>query len=619
MQTAEQSAEPVTREARAEWFLEQLDQQPIQAGALMDFVGRQYQAGRRSEADELAELLEAALVEGGRLEAAVEVLHLSTRLNPDPAFAAHARGHAERLLKGDRDRQVFIEPAFAEGLQASEAVRRLLLLLRLQPGVLCLDKTWGFGVVDSVDAFYKRVRIDFRGKPGHEMSFDYAAGTLDLISDDHLLARRHRAPEEMANLVATHPGEVVMLALASFGPMPVVRLQEILVPDLVDDGKWKAFWDSARKALKANPLVEFPARRSDPIVLHAEVQQQDEAWFEGLRAERGLKKLVDQIEQLYEASDPETWPPNAADVLADRLAFVLKGAEGRHPDLLARALMLAEASGLPRAVDEAAVYLRKALHPAALLGAVEDLSVRHLRAYLAYLLERHGDASADLLLGQLGYLPLAPLSEVLDALEKHGREQACREALALLLDEHPAGVHILNWAARNLERVARWDLVAPGVLANEMLTALELMEGGNRSKERSQLIAQFENKAWLKDVLAAMNTDQRSTYLHRVKGSTAFPDRGPAFGAGGHDQALPGTGGRACRPATEAGIHPAVGQVLLLPELRVAPQATGEDRQRGDPRQQQGDRGGAKLRRPPGEPRVQGRQGDAGSAAAAPG
>ena len=379
MQTSEQIAGPVTREARAEWFLEQLEQSPIPVESLKAFVDRQYEAHRGREGDELAELLEEALAEAGRLEEAVDVLYLSARRASAVPAAAALRAAAERLLKADRDRLTFVEHTFAAGLDGVEALRRLLLLLRLRSGVLCLDKTWGFGVVDDVDFFYKRVRIDFRGKPGHEMSFDYAAETLALLAEDHLLARHHREPDAVAGLVQSDPGQVAEMALASFGPMPVVRLQETLVPDIVDDGQWKAFWDGARKALKANPRVAFPAKRSEPIVLHAEAPRKDAAWFERLRAERMLKQLVEDMEQVFDEAEPEVWPDNAAEVLADRLAFTLKGAEGRHPGLLARALMLAENSGLASARAEAETYIDHALRPAASETSAAYSPVRQYR------------------------------------------------------------------------------------------------------------------------------------------------------------------------------------------------------------------------------------------------
>ena len=67
-----------------------------------------------------------------------------------------------------------------------ECLRRMTVLIALKPGVLCHDKTWGFGVIQRADDFYERVHVDFDKKSGHQMSFAYAAETLDLIGDDHL-------------------------------------------------------------------------------------------------------------------------------------------------------------------------------------------------------------------------------------------------------------------------------------------------------------------------------------------------------------------------------------------------------------------------------------------------
>jgi transcription elongation factor GreA-like protein len=67
-----------------------------------------------------------------------------------------------------------VKHAGFESQSAAESIRRLTVLVSLQKGTLCREKTWGFGVVQRVDDFYGRVTIDFDSKRGHEMALSYA-------------------------------------------------------------------------------------------------------------------------------------------------------------------------------------------------------------------------------------------------------------------------------------------------------------------------------------------------------------------------------------------------------------------------------------------------------------
>ena len=253
---------------------------------------------------------------------------------------------------------------FPAGLPPAECFRRLDLLLALHPKALCLDKTWGFGMVRRVDFFYGRVEIDFEHKPDHSLSLAYAAEALELLSEDHLLARQHRNPDEVVRLVREQPAEIVRLALRSYGPMTAAQLQETLTPRLMPAEDWKKFWDTARAALKKDPLAEIPAKRSEPIRLLSKPPAFDAEWLGGLAAERDLDRLMSEVERYLgrvgalaraaraspgyaEASgDSANRPTWIREVIGERLAFLLKGIGRSRPDLEVAAVLAAGRLGL---------------------------------------------------------------------------------------------------------------------------------------------------------------------------------------------------------------------------------------------------------------------------------
>ena len=111
-----------------------------------------------------------------------------------------------------------------------DSLNRFDFLYALKPGTIVADKTWGYGEVVSEDTFYRTLKINFDSKPGnlHTMGFAFAADSLRPISENHILVIRHRDPEAFAKQCAEHPGEIVKLALQSYGNMTALQLQTTL-------------------------------------------------------------------------------------------------------------------------------------------------------------------------------------------------------------------------------------------------------------------------------------------------------------------------------------------------------------------------------------------------------
>ena len=227
-----------------------------------------------------------------------------------------------------------------------EALRRLEVLMALAPGVYCQDKTWGFGIVRSLDGFYGRVRIDFDGKNGHEMTFAYASSALQLVDGEHLLALRRLQPERLATLVREQPADLVKLTLKSLGPMPLPILQEWLVLKLKVVSDWKMFWDAARKGLKKDPQIEIPAKRSECLRLTNRQSRFDTSWVEAFQRERAMDVLLERLENLQESWDEQKVRPEIYAAVADRVRFIIRGSSERQSDLLARGLLMAHELGL---------------------------------------------------------------------------------------------------------------------------------------------------------------------------------------------------------------------------------------------------------------------------------
>ncbi len=357
-------------EAAENWLLSALDQgDALPYEACRDMVVRLASA-RGAQADSWAELLHEALVRLERQDACVDLLETQLSWHTgDVRFTDLARRRIGDILRDSNGLAIMESAGWDGSIPVEECLRRTRLLCLIGAGTLCFDKTWGFGVVDRCDAFYRKIIIDFRLKPQHALSFAYAAETLRILDDNHLLARCHRDPDGMRRQAVETPDSLVRLVLEGFGPLTVDQVRERLVGLVIEDAGWAAFWDGARKRLKADPFIHIPARRSEPIRILEEARGFHGAWMERFRSERDMEQILGQVELLVRQEPERLKDPAYREVLFDRLSFVIRGAPAGKPALTGRAVLLGEPLGCKPEVSPDSVRCE----PAAWVGAIEHL------------------------------------------------------------------------------------------------------------------------------------------------------------------------------------------------------------------------------------------------------
>ena len=505
-----------------EWFLSQLELSPLPISELTSFLISIRQRGQDDQADEWAELLYDTLIDRGELEPALRVLKIRISWHPATAeLSTTWKTIAQRALESDIERKSFIEHVGFGRLAPAECVRRLTLLLSLVPGMLCFDKTWGFGVVRRVDGFYARVEIDFEKKPQHALSLAYAAEVLQPIAEDHLLARLHREPETMRELAKNNPAEIVRICLRSYGPVTVQQLQTALVPRLVADVNWKGFWEAARRGLKKDPLIHIPAKRTEPIQLLQKEKSFDREWFDALASERDMKKVLALVDELIRDGTPlaDEGPRRIA---GERLAFVIKGSGRDNPALVARAVMDARELGVAAEQVDIAKYAEQFLGVDLFVETSRHLPARCVEPFLQFLLAHEKDQTLQLLLSVLRRLDLATLNETMNLMLALGLESKCADFVRESIASQKAEVELLYWITRNMEKYEAW---APGmlpVLGFLVLAELEKDYNGLRLKAQNLLRGRFEQAEWLKPVMDAMRDAQRRELIVKLKDSPGW-------------------------------------------------------------------------------------------------
>jgi len=514
---------PTTEAGKEEWFRARLDEEPLQTNFLIQFLIDLKKQGAEEQADSWAELLQDTLIEQDKPEEVLNVL--SVRAVWQSSSAVNSKRWAvvaDRALEHFHEQRKFVAHAgFDKGISPTEAIRRLQLLMKLKPGVLCMDKTWGLGVVRKLDTFYARVDIDFDKKSEHQMSLAYAAETLQILDDSHILARIHNDRDGMKELATSDPAGVVKIAIESLGPLTVERIQETLIPRLIAQDEWKKFWDGARKVLKKDELVDIPSKRSLPIRLLEKAKAFDEDWFARLQKERDMRTvliLVNEVLTEKEVLAEEAW----LRVVGDRLAFVVKGAGGNDPAMVAEAVMAAHAAGVDSEQVNVAAHAARFFDDKLFLAVVGKLPARLIRPFMNFLVQEDQERTSELLLRLLKRLDMTTLNEAIDYLLANGRQAEVSGILREVCTNQNAEVEVLYWISRNLDKLETWSLCPLPTLGRMILSDLNHDYTGDRLKTKNQLRARFEQKEFLSDLLAAMTPLRREETLEWVRNNTGW-------------------------------------------------------------------------------------------------
>jgi len=497
-------------------FLSQLEKRPLPVAELLTLVHSATVTESAKKAEEWTALLMQELTE------ATDFAGLYLVLKDQATAVASAltpSGVRDALKKACKDRLVtaLIDAAAFGEVSLDESFRRLDLLLALTPDTRVIDPAWGFGIVKRLDDFYKRITVDFVGKPGHTMPFTTACESLTRAPHDHLLTLRHADPEGMVRLAKEQPGELVRLALRSFGDMPITRLEDVLVKNgFVAAANWKSFWESARKALKNDPLVIIPAKRADALKLRSQAESYGDAWFDNLAATKDPLKILNAIVE-FEATDKMAGlEENLRGILEDRLSFAIKGAHNTDAPLYARLAVEVNRLGfLTPPVDQLRAHLWEQHR---YIKAAPDMAVRDISAMVLFLLAEGGHAITNML-GSLQDMPFSLLNEILSVLKTSPQaEEACRA----LLSRPKAPPTLVNWIFRFRKDIAAWQLPPLIDLLNHAIVIVEGRLNGEALRMQNNLKQLFEQPKWFDAVFEELNESQRQLFFDRIQASTAW-------------------------------------------------------------------------------------------------
>ena len=177
-------------------------------------------------------------------------------------------------------------------------------LSKLEPGTFCVHNSWGVGKIAEWDLLGDRLLIDFEGKPGHPLKLAFAISSLEILPQDHLLARRLGDLDSLKKMSAENAPALVELALKSSGnTLHLDDLEKLLKGRIISDADYKKWWEAAKRALKTHRHIVVPAKRTEKLVLRDQAEAPGAQMVKSFLAARDLKTKLATLASIQKDID----------------------------------------------------------------------------------------------------------------------------------------------------------------------------------------------------------------------------------------------------------------------------------------------------------------------------
>jgi len=401
-------------------------------------------------------------------------------------------------------------------------------LQQLAPGSFCQHKSWGFGQVSEWRLITGQIIIDFDEKKGHSMQLEYAAGSLTIIPEDHIMARARHSLESVKEEADKAPVQLVRSILEGLGGKATVdQIGACLVPEVFEAARFKRWWDSTKKKLKADGHFHLPSKKTQPVELLDEPVAAHTTLLTKFRGARHLKDQVSALDQLMKSLDDFAHEVEELKALTVQIEDAagqgkrLQAAQAlelliARDDILDRHESLKPGDNAPTVGD----ILR------AESSRLPDLFAKIPAAKQRQLLESMEDAFEDewqertLALMQRGGPRLA--ADIYRLFEKKGCLPVLMEQLAKWIAQRAASTDILYWICK--ERKAAGKELFDSSLFGAVLAALELDQLAEAKKSMRLRDLLIDDRELLGDFLADCDREVVRDAMRRLLLTTVFDD-----------------------------------------------------------------------------------------------
>ena len=400
-------------------------------------------------------------------------------------------------------------------------------LEQLQPGTYVTHKSWGFGQIDSLNFLVNQMTIHFKDKKEHPMQLQYAAESLVLIPNTHILAQKEINLPAIKALAKSDPVGLTRQILTSFGGKATQdHISKALVPDVMTEAEFKRWLDNTKKALKKDGHYAIPSKKSEPFELREGQISHANEYLEAFNNARQVKHLVSALElilkNLIEFTDPAAQLTPVVQAAGDtaRKSHRLHTAQALSL-LLTRDEIAEKCGALDKGSESPSVSDFLKASERSLPSLLGEIPAAKLRRALSELPSTFGEdwipKAIDLALRGNSRI----VAEVAKLLVEKEKAEELRAALARAISEHSITSDALHWLAR--ERTGPFSELAGVRLLSAIVSALE-REQFSEKRDRKLHDLLLSDKELLTDLIEDATPEELRETMRRIMMATVFEE-----------------------------------------------------------------------------------------------
>ncbi len=386
-------------------------------------------------------------------------------------------------------------------------------LLSLAPGSFCLHRSWGFGKVSSFDMVLGQIVIDFTQKPQHPMQLAYAADSLQVLAEDHILAQKANRLDDLKKNAGENPSAVVRDFAKSFGEAATSeKLESVICKDVIPASDWKKWVAAAKRACKKDALIVWPSRKTEPFRLLDKPETAADLLLVRLSEGRTLADLLEVAEEVLRKVGKNAELKSLIPDIVKALDEHIISNRDKNPAVVIEAIWIRD--DLSRLGDSGAapVNIQSLVQEVRNVHQlVSDLSTHRQRHILPILKQSFPDWEVRIK-GMLDKAGGKLVTEIIDFLVSEGKEGDLAPMVEQSLREHRAGPELILWLCKNRENpgYAKWlPALVNGRLLSTILHQLEVnaLESGTRRKSPlSELL--LSDSSLIADLVRACDAEE---------------------------------------------------------------------------------------------------------------
>ncbi len=401
------------------------------------------------------------------------------------------------------------------------------VLQNLGPGAFVTHKSWGFGQIEGFDFLLNQVTINFKAKKGHTMQLQYAAESLTVIPNDHILAQKTADLAAVKARAKEDPAGVMRTILSGFGGKATHdQIASTIVPEVFSEAEFKKWIEASKKALKNDGHFAIPTKKGLPFELRDGPVSHADEYIAALNNARQLRHQITALDLIVKNVTEFTEPlTQLQPVIAAMDDTAKKSARLHTADamslLLSRDELIEKVPGLKIGVDAPTVAGLLQQEDRRLAGLLAEVPAAKMKRALNELPGAFGEewiAKAIALVAQ-GNTRVA--TDAARLLQEKGANVELRAAIERAISEHSMTPETLVWLCK--DRAGEFAPLANVKVLHAIIAALEReMMSESRDKKLHDLL--LNDKELLPDLIDGATLEELRETMRKLLLTPVFDE-----------------------------------------------------------------------------------------------